>query len=142
MLTATYSCGTIMDLEPIRRTWYTVDMKKSRSPKRTRTRTPNHRTTPGFRLSAALGAVLAPLLPVRVNTHCLGGGRPRVPARRCADAMFYVLRRGCPWAALNQTALCAKSTAYDRFQEWVAADVFLTLWQAGVEPFDERQGLD
>jgi putative transposase len=113
-------------------------MKTSRQPtKRTRTRTPNNQTTTGFRISDALWAVLAPLLPARVKTHRLGGGRPRVPDRRGADAMFYVLRTGCQWEALNQTKLCAKSTAHDRFQVWVAADVFWKLWQAGVEQFDE-----
>jgi len=44
--------------------------------------------------------------------------------------------------ALNQTELCAKSTAHDRFQEWVEADVFLKFWQAGVECFDELRGID
>jgi transposase len=38
--------------------------------------------------------------------------------------------------------LCAKSTAHDRFQAGVAADVFLHLWQAGVAQFDELQGID
>jgi transposase len=79
-------------------------MKTTRQPtKRTRTRTPNNQTTTGFRISDALWAVLAPLLPARVNTHRFGGGRPRVPDRRCADAIFYVLRTGCQWEALNQT---------------------------------------
>lgn len=110
--------------------------------KRTRTRTPNNRTTTGFRISDELWAVLAPLLPEQVNTHRFGGGRPRVPDRCCADAIFYVLRTGCQWEALNQTELCAKSTAHDRFQVWVEADVFLKLWQAGVEQFDELQGID
>lgn len=110
--------------------------------KRARARTPNNRTTTGFRISDALWAVLAPLLPVRVNTHRFGGGRPRVPDRRCADAIFYVLRTGCQWEALNQTELCAKSTAHDRLQAWVAADVFLRLWQVGVEQFDELQGIE
>ena len=110
--------------------------------KRARARTPNNRTTTGFRISDALWAVLAPLLPVRVHTHRFGGGRPRVPDRRCADAIFYVLRTGCQWEALNQTELCAKSTAHDRLQAWVAADVFLRLWQVGVEQFDELQGIE
>jgi len=116
-------------------------MNTSLRPKRTRARTPNNRTTTGFRISDALWAVLAPLLPVRVNTHRFGGGRPRVPDRRCADAIFYVLRTGCQWEALHQTELCAKSTAHDRFQTWVEADVFLKLWKAGVEQFDELQGI-
>ena len=109
---------------------------------RTRARTPNNRTTTGFRISDALWAVLEPLLPKHVNTHRFGGGRPRVPDRQCADAIFYVLRTGCQWEALNQTELCPKSTAFDRFQAWVAAGVFLQLWQAGVAQFDELEGID
>jgi transposase len=64
------------------------------------------------------------------------------PGCRTADAIFYVLRTGCQWEALNQTELCPKSTAHDRFQEWVEADVFLRLWEAGVERFDELHGTD
>jgi transposase len=111
-------------------------------PKRARARTPNNRTTTGFRIADELWAVLQPLLPEHVNTHRLGGGRPRVPDRRCADAIFYVLRTGCQWEALNQTELCPKSTAHDRFQEWAAAGVFLRLWQVGVERFDDLKGID
>jgi putative transposase len=44
--------------------------------------------------------------------------------------------------ALDQTELCAHSTAHDRFQEWVQASVFLKLWQVGVEWFDELSGID
>ena len=118
-------------------------MSTSTTPtKRTRARTPNNRTTTGFRVSDALWAVLQPLVPVPVNTHRFGGGRPRVPDRPCADAIFYVLRTGCQWEALNQTELVAKSTAHDRFQEWIAAGVFAGLWQAGVEHFDELIGID
>jgi transposase len=89
-----------------------------------------------------LWAVLQPLLPVHVNTHRFGGGRPRVPDRECADAIFYVLRTGCQWQALDQTELCAHSTAHDRFQEWVQAGVFLKLWQVGLEQFDDLRGID
>jgi transposase len=117
-------------------------MSTEPTPKRTRARTPNNTTTTGFRISDELWTVLEPLLPVHVNSHRFGGGRPRVSDRRCADAIFYVLRTGCQWAALNETDLCAKSTAYDRFREWVAAGVFLKLWQVGVEQFDELQGID
>jgi len=117
-------------------------MNKQEHQKRTRTRTPNNRTTAGFRVSDELWAVLQPLLPVHVNTHRFGGGRPRVPDRVCADAVFYVLRTGCQWQALDQTDLCPHSTAHDRFQEWVRVGVFLRLWQAGVEQFDELRGID
>lgn len=110
--------------------------------KRTRARTPNNKTTTGFRISDALWAVLEQLIPEHVNTHRFGGGRPRVPDRACADTIFYVLRTGGQWAALNETELCRKSTAHDRFSEWVEAGVFLKLWQAGVEQFDELKGID
>jgi putative transposase len=53
-----------------------------------------------------------------------------------------VVRTGGQWAALNETELCAKSTTHDRFSEWVEAGVFLALWQAGVEQFDELCGID
>ena len=117
-------------------------MNKTEPQKRSRPRMPNKHTTTGFRISDALWAVLEPLLPVHVNTHRFGGGRPRVPDRRCADAIFYVLRTGCQWQALDQTELCAHSTAQGRFQAWVEAGVFFTLWQAGVKRFDELCGIE
>ena len=117
-------------------------MNRQETKNRERERTPNNRTTTGFRISDELWAVLQPLLPVHINTHRFGGGRPRVPDRDCADAIFYVLRTGCQWQALDQTELCAHSTAHDRFQEWVQAGVFLKLWQAGVEQFDQLCGID
>src|SRR5947209_711403 len=117
-------------------------MKKQEKTKRNRERTPNNRTTTGFRISNELWAVLEPVLPIHVNTHRFGGGRPRVPDQDCADAIFYVLRTGCQWQALDQTELCPHSTAHDRFQEWVQAGVFLRLWQAGLEQFEELRGID
>jgi putative transposase len=98
--------------------------------------------TAGFWVSDELGAVLEPLLPKHRNTHRFGGGKPRTPDRQCADAIFYVLRTGGQWGALDATGLCPYSTAHDRFQGWVAAGVFVKLWRAGVEQFDELKGLD
>jgi putative transposase len=111
-------------------------------PKRERERTPNNRTTTGFHISDELWAVLEPLLPEHVNSHRFGGGRPRVRDRSCADAIFYVLRTGCQWQALDQTELCAHSTAHDRFQAWAEAGVFLRLWHAGVQRFAELCGIE
>jgi putative transposase len=123
--------------------WYVWGMKTTACiSKRTRTRSPNNNTTTGYRISDDLWAVLQPLLPVHLNTHRFGGGRPRVPDRPCADAIFYVLRTGCQWQALDHTALCAHSTAHDRYQEWVKAGVFVPLWKTGVAQFDARKGLE
>ncbi|WP_420795885.1 hypothetical protein [Ktedonobacter racemifer] len=60
-------------------------MSKQETKKRQRQRTPNNRTTTGFRISDELWALLEPLLPVYVNTHRFGGGRPRRADRTCAD---------------------------------------------------------
>jgi putative transposase len=107
-----------------------------------RHRVPVNKVTTGFRVSDELWAVLEPVLPEHVNSHRFGGGKPRTPDRKCADAVFYVLRTGCQWRALDATELCPHSTAHDRFQQWVQAGVFRKLWQAGVEQFDELKGLD
>jgi putative transposase len=107
-----------------------------------RNRVPVNKVTTGFRVSDELWAVLEPVLPRHVNRHRFGGGKPRIPDRQCADAIFYVLRTGCQWQALDATELCRHSTAHDRFQEWVAAGVFRKLWKAGVEQFDDLKGLD
>lgn len=111
-------------------------------PKRTRARTKNNKTTTNFHVTDELWAVFQPLLPLHQNTHRFGGGRPRVPDRKCADGIFYVLRTGCQWKALDETELCSGSTAHARFQEWEAAGVFLKFWQRGIECFDELNGLD
>ena len=117
------------------------DPKLSR-PKRTSPAAKTNPTTGGFQISDELWAALAPLIPERVNTHRFGGGRPRVPDRTCANGIFYVLRTGCQWKALDATGICSGSTAHLRFQEWVAAGVFLELWRVGLERYDELKGLD
>ncbi len=79
-------------------------------PKRTRPTTPTNPTTGSFQVSDALWKELAHLLPQRVNTHPLGGGRPRVPDRTCANGIFYVLRTGRQWKALDHTGICSASS--------------------------------
>jgi len=95
-----------------------------------------------YRVSDELWAKIEPLLPKHVNTHRFGGGRPPADNRKCLDAIFFVLRTGCQWNALNATGICPSSTAHDRFQEWVEAGVFLKLWQEGLQQYDELKGLD
>jgi transposase len=53
-----------------------------------------------------------------------------VPDRDALDAILFVLRSGCQWAALNQTRICSKSSTYRRFREWAGAGVFEALWSA------------
>lgn|SRR5262249_34678437 len=110
--------------------------------KRLRLRTPNNRTTTEFRISVELWAVLQPVLPIHRTRHGFGGGRPRVSDDRCAAATIFVLRTGGQWKTLDAAELCARCTARDRFQEWVAAGVFLCFWQTGVGGFAELRGID
>lgn len=85
---------------------------------------------------------IALLLPEHKNTHRFGGGRPRTPDRVCMEAIFFVLRTGCQWKALNATRFCPSSTAHDRFQEWVAAGVFQEMWETGLLAYDDWKGID
>ena len=117
------------------------DLKPPR-PKRAGPAAKTNPTTGGFQVSDELWEVLEPLIPEHVNTHRFGGGRPRVPDRTCANGIFYVLRTGCQWKALDSTGICSGSTAHLRFQQWVAAGVFLELWRVGLERYDELKGLD
>jgi putative transposase len=100
------------------------------------------KTADRWRISDELWAKIRPLLPEHPNTHRFGGGKPRKPDRTCADAIFFRLRTGCQWKALDATGICPGSTAHDRFQEWVAAGVFLKLWKAGLTRYDELKGID
>ena len=69
------------------------------------------------------------------------GGRPRMDDRQALDAIFYVLRTGCPWKALPRS-LGAGSTVHDRFQEWQRAGVFEKLWRAGLLQYEAAVGIN
>ena len=94
-----------------------------------------------WRIPDALWERIEPLLPPR-KRHPLGCHRPRVDDRKAMDAIFFVLRTGCQWNALNATGICSSSSAHRRFQEWTAADVFVALWEQGLVEYDALQGID
>lgn len=95
-----------------------------------------------YKLSDALWAKIEPFIPPRCNPHPRGGGRKPVDNRRVMDAILFVLRTGCQWNALNDTDLCASSTAHDRFQLWVRQGFFQRLWEEGLLEYDEAKGID
>ena len=95
-----------------------------------------------YRISDELWAKMQPLLPKHVNTHRFGGGRPRADDRKCMNAIWFVLRTGCQWEALDATGICPSSTAHDRFQEWAKAGVFHQLWKDGLLEYNQHKGLD
>ena len=84
---------------------------------------------------------LAPLLPVHTpKAHPLGCHRHRVPDRQVLNAIFFVLRTGCQWKALDATGLGKGSTAHSRFQHWVQAGVFARLWDEALQDYDDLIG--
>jgi putative transposase len=80
-----------------------------------------------------------PLIPP-TPSHAKGG-RPRMDDRQACAAIIYVLRTGIQWNALPRE-LGASSTVHDRFQEWGQAGFFKALWQAGLQEYDEVQGIE
>ena len=95
-----------------------------------------------WRIPDELWEQFEPWIPDHPNPHKFGGGRPRVPDRACMGAISYRLRTGCRWKALGATRFCPGSTAHDRFQEWVAAGVFLAFCKAGLLEYDYFVGID
>ena len=95
----------------------------------------------GWRLPDELWARMEPLLPPR-PAHPLGCHNPRVPDRAAMDAIFFVLRTGCQWNALNATGICSSSSAHRRFLEWAEAGVFHEFWRPGLLAYDAITGID
>lgn len=75
-------------------------------------------------LSNELWEKMAPLIPEHKTSHSLGTHRKRVDNRAAMDAIFFVLRIGCQWNALNATGICSSSSAHRCFQEWSDVGVF------------------
>lgn len=91
----------------------------------------------------ALWHEIEPLIPRhRPKKHPLGMTRPRVPDRNAMNAIFFVLKTGCQWNALNETGICSSSSAHRRFQEWTKKGVFKKIEKKMLERYDETKGID
>ena len=95
----------------------------------------------GWRLPDEIWEVMEPLMPPR-KPHPLGCHRPRVSDRAAMNAIFFVLRTGAQWNALNGTGICSSSSAHRRFQEWVAAGVFEAFWRQGLLRLEALDAID
>jgi len=95
-----------------------------------------------FRVPDQMWERIRPLIPAPAKVHRFGGGCPRVPDRDVLDAIFFVLRTGCQWKALDATAICSSSTAHRRFQEWEQAGFFEALWTRALADYDAEVGID
>ena len=58
------------------------------------------------------------------------------------NAIFFVLRTGCQWNALNATGICSSTSAYRRFREWLDAGVFEEFWRLGLLTADALEEID
>ena len=85
-----------------------------------------------------LWAAMEPLLPPPRPK----GGRPPVPARRCMEAVWFVMRTGCQCRALNATGICSSATAERRFREWKRAGVFERLHRASLDAAHAAGAID
>ncbi len=103
---------------------------------------PTSKVRRDFLIPDALWKEIEPLIPPPTKVHKFGGGRPRVSPRKIMDGIFFVLRTGCQWNALNKTGLCSSSTAHRRFQEWVSAGIFTEIWKRGLRSYDCLKGID
>ena len=93
-------------------------------------------------ISDELWKEIQSLLPSVVNRHRFGGGRPRIPDPKVMNGIFFVLRTGCQWKALDATGICSGSVAHSRFVAWCKAGVFKAFWKLGLERYDETRGID
>jgi transposase len=93
-------------------------------------------------LSDELVAKMTALVPARTNTHPRGGGRKPTPPDRILRAIFFVLRTGLQWKALDATALCSGSVAHRAFQQWAAMGIFRQMWALALAEYDDLKGLD
>ena len=113
--------------------------KESRTSRKTRGETRVSSTDP-WRIPDALWAKIKPLLPPG-KPHPLSCHNSPVDPRQAMDTIFFVLRTGCQWNALNATGICSGSSAHRWFQTWTQASVFRKLWQMGLIEYDRRQKL-
>ena len=95
------------------------------------------RTKP-WELSDEVWERVRPLIPQR-PAHPKGG-RPAQDDRQMLSAILYVLRTGIQWNALPRE-LGASTTVYDRFRLWERQGFFAQLWAAGLQEYDELNGI-
>jgi transposase len=95
----------------------------------------------GGRIPDFIWEEMKQIIPKHKDNHPLGCHRKRIDDRKAMDGIFYVMRTGCQWQALDQTNICKHSVAHKRFQEWVKAGVFFELWYRGLMFYDTVKGL-
>jgi transposase len=84
----------------------------------------------------SVGARLEPLIPPAKT-----GGRPRQTDMRAAiNAIFYLLRTGCPWRYLPGDPFPPRSTVYNIFRKFQREGVWERMWGALLVALREQSG--
>jgi transposase len=79
---------------------------------------------------------LAPLIPAAKP-----GGRPRKTDMRSAmNAIFYLLRTGCPWRYLPRGVFPPRSTVYNIFRAFQRDGVWEAIWEELCAALRQRLG--
>jgi len=70
-----------------------------------------------------------------------GGGRKPIEPRKALEGIFYVLRTEIQWKAIPKE-FGASSAIHRYFLYWCEQGFFQEMWLAGLERYDELQGID
>ena len=92
-----------------------------------------------WRVDDALWAELRPLLVVHKPRK--KPGAPRKDDRRILDGLIWLDRTGAQWGAWPRALFGPKSTAHDRFQEWVEYGCLQQAWAHLLRLYDDAIGL-
>src|SRR4051812_3712777 len=92
-----------------------------------------------WRVDDELWALLEPLL--RSTKVRKKSGRPRRDDRAIFDGLIWLARTGSQWSQLPRE-FGPKSTAHERFSEWVASGALERAWAVLLQAYDEAIGVD
>lgn len=95
----------------------------------------------GNRIPDFIWEEMKQIIPKPKDNHPLGCHKKRIDDRKAMDGIFFVMRTGCQWQALDATGICKHSVAHKRFQEWIKAGVFFEFWWRGLTMYDNTKGL-
>jgi len=92
-----------------------------------------------WRVDDALWALLEPIL--RSTKLRKKRGRPRRDDRALCDGLIWLARTGSQWSQLPRE-FGPKSTAHERFTEWVTSGALERAWAVLLRAYDGEIGLD
>jgi putative transposase len=92
-----------------------------------------------WRVDDELWALLAPIL--KSEKLRIKPGRPRRDDRAIFDGLIWLARTGAQWSQLPRE-FGPKSTAHERFTEWITSGALARAWAVLLQAYDDAIGLD